>query len=218
MRQKWSRFNLRTILVLMLGIAVGFSLNEPRLNDWIGSFSARPAVASVYSGYIVEPSDILDIQVNGRFSQAYPSVVGHHIVEPDGRMNLGSFGSVFVERLTLAETSAVVRQYLSKHVTIAMLSVDVFAQNSKRYYVITRSAAGRDNIVSFPYTGNETVLDAVVATRGGVPQGSSLTVVRPITHGTGSEQLLAVDWQSITKGRSTTTNYSLWPGDRLVIE
>ena len=69
-----------------------------------------------------------------------------------------------------------------------------------------------------PITGNETVLDAV-ARIGGLSQLSSkkIWIARPAPNGVGCEQILPVNWDDITQGASTATNYQMLPGDRLFI-
>ena len=58
-----------------------------------------------------------------------------------------------------------------------------------------------------------------IAQIGGLGQFSStkLWVARPSPHGTGYDQILPVNWNDITQGGSTTTNYQLLPGDRLYV-
>jgi protein involved in polysaccharide export with SLBB domain len=93
----------------------------------------------------------------------------------------------------------------------------VFAYNSKTYYIITQGAGNGDDVVQFPITGNETVLDAI-AQIGGLSQVSStrIFISRPAPNGIGGEQILPVNWQEISHG-VTATNYQLMPRDRLYI-
>ena len=98
------------------------------------------------------------------------------------------------------------------------MSVDIFAYNSKTYYVITQGAGQGDDVAQFPITGNETVLDAI-AHLGGISQLSShkIFIARPAPNGVGCEQILPVNWAEISRGGSTATNYQLMPHDRLYI-
>src|SRR5690606_10255488 len=92
------------------------------------------------------------------------------------------------------------------------------AYNSKKYYIITQGAGFGDNLVTAPITGNETVLDAI-SLIGGLSQLSStrIWIARPAPPGAGCEQILPVNYEEITRGAITTTNYQLLPGDRLFI-
>ena len=75
-----------------------------------------------------------------------------------------------------------------------------------------------DNVRRLPVTGNETVLDAISQVNG-LSQVSSkkIWIARPAPHNFGCQQILPIDWDGITQGAQTATNYQLLPGDRLYI-
>ena len=137
---------------------------------------------------------------------------------PDGRINLSTYGSVYVAGLTLDQARAVIERHLSTYLEAPQVAVDVFAYNSKTYYVITQGAGQGDDVTEFPITGNETVLDAI-AQLGGLSQLSStrIFIARPAPNGVGCEQILPVNWDEISRGASTATNYQIMPRDRLYI-
>lgn len=145
-------------------------------------------------------------------------IAGEHLVGPDGTVNLGIYGSVYVAGMTLDEVREAVETHLSRYLDKPEVSVDVFAYNSKVYYIITEGAGFGDNVVRVPVTGNETVLDAI-AQIGGMQQISSKTmwIARPAPGGVGCDQILPIDWVAVTKGGATGTNYQMLPGDRLFI-
>ena len=58
------------------------------------------------------------------------------------------------------------KSILTQYLEAPLVSVDVYAYNSKVYYVITQGAGFGDNIQRFPVTGNETVLDAISQVQG----------------------------------------------------
>jgi polysaccharide export outer membrane protein len=97
------------------------------------------------------------------------------------------------------------------------VSVDVYAYNSKFYYVITDFAGSGEQVVRLPSTGNETVLDAI-SLIGGLSAVSStrLWIARPAPDGCG-DQILPVDWKGITRRGNTRTNYQILPGDRVFV-
>ncbi len=92
------------------------------------------------------------------------------------------------------------------------------AYNSKVYYVITQGAGLGDNVRRLPITGNETVLDAISQING-LSQVSSkkIWIARPAPHNFGCQQILPIDWDAITQGAQTATNYQILPGDRLFV-
>ena len=145
-------------------------------------------------------------------------VTGEHLVGPDGTVNLGTYGSVYVTGLTLAEAKEVIEAQLDKFLDAPLVSVDVFSYNSKVYYVITEGAGQGDNVAKFPVTGNETVLDAIAQVNGLSKLSSKeIWIARPAPSGIGCDQVLPVDIDAIMRGGATATNYQLLPGDRLFI-
>jgi polysaccharide export outer membrane protein len=158
------------------------------------------------------------VTVSLAYSAGAQQIVGEHLVAMDGRVNLGTYGSVYVAGKTIDEARAAIETQLSQFLEKPQVVVDVFAYNSKKYYVVTQGAGFGDNIVEAPITGNETVLDAI-ARIGGISQLSStrIWIARPAPNGVGCEQILPVNYEEITKGAATATNYQLMPGDRLFI-
>ena len=160
----------------------------------------------------------VDVSISLVQSAGAQAVTGQHLVGPDGRVNLATYGSVYVAGMTLEEAREAIEKQLSLKLEGPVVFVDVLAYNSKVYYIVTQGGGFGDNVVRAPVTGNETVLDAVAAI-GGISQVSStnLWIARPAPNGVGCEQILPVDWEEITRGASTATNYQLMPGDRLFI-
>jgi polysaccharide export outer membrane protein len=145
-------------------------------------------------------------------------IAGEHLVGPDGTINLGTYGSVYVTGLTLEQAKTAIEKHLAQFLDAPLVSVDVFSYNSKVYYVITEGAGYGDNVARFPVTGNETVLDAVSQINGLSRLSSKdIWIARPAPSGVGCDQVLPVDIESIMKGGSTATNYQLLPGDRVFI-
>ncbi len=145
-------------------------------------------------------------------------IAGEHLVGPDGTVNLGIYGAVYVAGMTVEQARHAIEQHLSNDFKDPKVSVDVFAYNSKVYYIITEGAGFGDQIVRAPVTGNETVLDAI-ANIGGVSRLSStnIWISRPTPNCNGCEQILPVDWDAITRGGNACTNYQILPGDRVFL-
>ncbi len=89
------------------------------------------------------------------------SITGQHTVGPDGTINLGTYGSVYITGLTVDESRAEIERHLSQFLEDPRISLEVFTYGSKVYYVITEGAGFGDNVQRFAVTGNETVLDAI---------------------------------------------------------
>jgi len=145
-------------------------------------------------------------------------ISGDHLVAPDGTVNLGTYGQVYVAGMTLAQVKAAVEKHLEQYLENPQVMVDVMSYNSKVYYVIMDGAGTGDRVIRLPITGGETVLDAM-AQVGGLTQLSSkkLWIARPTPDCLGYQQRLPVNWNEITQQGIQSTNYQILPGDRLFV-
>jgi len=153
-------------------------------------------------------------------SRALQQVRGPHLVNQDGTISLGTYGNVTVAGLTVQEAKAAIELYLSQYLLNPEVSVIVVGYNSKVYYLILDQAGQGHNMIRLPITGNETVLDALAET-GGLPYPASsrrVWIARPAPDRQGCEQILPVDIASIMKRGDPTTNYQLFPGDRIYVK
>lgn len=151
---------------------------------------------------------------------AVQQIRGEHIVNPDGTVRLGKYGSVYICGMTLDQAKATIEQHLSATLVRPEVSLSIYAYNSKFYYVITDGAGYGEQVFRLPSTGNETVLDAM-SMIGGLPIVASkrrIWVARPAAPGSGCrDQILPIDWCGITRAGNTRTNYQLLPGDRIYV-
>jgi protein involved in polysaccharide export with SLBB domain len=144
-------------------------------------------------------------------------IAGNHTIGPDGYITLGSYGRVYVNGLTVDECRDAIEFHLSKHLEHPQVAVDIFAYNSKGYYVIFQSTALGERVLKFPFTGNENVLDAISNTDGLQPNSSKrIWVARPVGN-SNKPVVLPVDWVDITAWGKPETNYQLLPGDRVFV-
>lgn len=167
--------------------------------------------------YVVEPPDELEISVRPTSLELPLTTV---TVQADGLIDLGHFGDVYVAGLTLDQVEEKVGQHLqpladSRRLNVAVdVSVRLLSgAQSKSYYVMgSVTTQGK-----FPVTGNETVLDAILTAglrSNSMPEKSYL--VRPQPMGA-PHQILKIDWEGIRERGETTTNYQIFPGDRIVV-
>jgi len=92
--------------------------------------------------------------------------------------------------------------------------VDVTAYNTKNYYVL-----GDVQVVGrFPWTGNETVLDALQFAGGLVSSAEpkDIRLVRPARGGKPA-RVYKVDVAAIQERGDVNSNYQIFPGDRLIV-
>lgn len=176
--------------------------------------------------YVVEPPDILLIQVTPTLKDQ--PIQGQHLVRPDGTINLGIYGEVYVNHMTLDEVRMAVYTKLTTTrikpdaLKPENINVDVLAYNSKFYYVITDGGGYGEQVVRFPITGKETVLDAISQIQGLPPVASKcrVWVARPgcAPYNNGKEQILPVDWIGVTQCARSGSNFQLVPGDRVYVD
>jgi polysaccharide export outer membrane protein len=99
------------------------------------------------------------------------------------------------------------------------IAVDVLAYNSKVIYIVMDGGGFGEQVVRVPYTGNETVLDAIAQVNGlSRISSKKVWVARPAPGNVHRTQILDVHWQAITAEGITTTNYQLLPGDRIYVQ
>ena len=83
------------------------------------------------------------VTVSLAYSAGAQQIQGEHLVAMDGRVNLGTYGSVYVAGKTLEEARSAIEEQLSEFLEKPQVVVDVFAYNSKKYYVVTQGAGIR---------------------------------------------------------------------------
>jgi len=146
-------------------------------------------------------------------------IAGEHLVRPDGRISLGIYGEVFVAGMTLPEVKLAVEEHLKEFIQDPQVAVDVLAYNSKMFYIIVDGGGFGEQVIRLPYTGNETVLDAIAQIQGLSEVSSKrIWIARPAPSGIGVSQILEVAWEDITALGQTATNYQVLPGDRIYIQ
>jgi polysaccharide export outer membrane protein len=176
---------------------------------------AKEEILRVLKTKLREP----DVNVSLAYTRGQQQIRGDHLVRPDGTISLGLYGNVRVTGLTLPEAKAAIESQLSQFLEKPEVAVDVFAYNSKVYYVIYDGGGNGQTVARLPITGNETVLDAVANLNGLSPVADKhrIWVSRPAPACNGCDQILPVDWCGIVTRGETTTNYQLLPGDRIFV-
>lgn len=169
--------------------------------------------------YVIEPPDVLEVDVRPAALDTGSPTVN---VQPDGYVDLGFTGDVYVAGMTLAQAEQRIAAQVLAAATAdgeapdepVRVSVRLASPTrSKFYYVIgTVNTQG-----PFPYDGGETVLAAILEAGlrpNSLPEKAYL--VRPTRPGE-PDVVLRIDWFGIKERGDTTTNYQLFPGDRIVV-
>lgn len=181
----------------------GKTIDEARalIKQRVGAIYADPQVAA----------NVIEIA-------AFQQISGEHLVASDGKVNLGVYGQVRIAGMSIEQATQAIQQHLALHLDSPQVAVSVYGYNSKYYYVIAEGAGLGDQVNKFPFTGNETVIDAVSNVEGfSAVSSTCMWVARPAFNRGGPDQILPVDWQAISKRGDVRTNYQLLPGDRLFV-
>ena len=168
--------------------------------------------------HVIEPPDALEIRIRPDSIVAIPLDT---VVAADGTIDLGFAGRLYVAGLPLDQAESLIAERLTDYAASKKMKlnepVEVIVRpdeiKSKFFYVLGKGVQQ----AKFPVTGRDTVLEAILAAQ--IKSNAILEksyVVRPHPMGL-PDQILAVDWLGIRDRGDTTTNYQLFPGDRLVI-
>lgn len=199
-------------------ISLGYNYGVVR----VAGLTLEAAAVVIRQSLMNRPDGLRDPQVSlalGQF-RGIQQTRGDHLVNMDGTITLGSYGSVCVAGLTLCQAKAAIERHLAKFLLNPEISLNVSAFNSKYYYVIADGGGYGMQVLRFAITGKETVLDAI-SNISGLPAVSStkkIWVARPTPAKAGCYQILPVNWQVLTMAGDTETNYQLFPGDRVYIK
>lgn len=157
-------------------------------------------------------------------------VSGQFTVRPDGTVYLGYFGSVQVAGYSLSQAATAIRDQVVRKLgevdatrvkpETVFIKLDVTQYNTKKYYVIFDGGGNGEQVLPVPFTGSDTVLDALGYANGlpSVASKRNIWVARRTPHAGQTEQILPVDWVGITQHGHTATNYQLFPGDRVYVK
>ncbi|QDV33764.1 polysaccharide biosynthesis/export family protein [Tautonia plasticadhaerens] len=169
--------------------------------------------------YVIEPPDELEVIVSPSSVDSAQRLV---TVQADGLIDLGLAGDVYVSGLTLAQAEQAVSRRLSARALQTAEEPDdpievavrlASTTRSKVYYVM--GAVSSQGAV--PINGGETVLQAILQAglkANSLPEKAYLSRPRPLGH---PDLVLRIDWEAIRDRGDTTTNYQIFPGDRVVV-
>ena len=177
-------------------------------SDW-----ARDVAAARALPYVVEPPDTLKISI--RSNELEDDIDQIYLLGPDGRVDLGRFGRVYLAGLTVDEATDAIEKRLADKLETPRVEVEVAGFNSKKVYVIVKSHGAGDRMTCVPYSNESSVLQAVFAAKTGNVEDSVYVQRPPYDKKQSIRQ--EVDLKGLILRGDLATNYGLLPGDRVVI-
>ncbi|MFZ0479413.1 MAG: polysaccharide biosynthesis/export family protein [Terriglobales bacterium] len=174
------------------------------------SVSAAPgkneAIGVAGPDYVIGPDDGLSINVwkEGDLTATLP-------VRPDGKISLPLLGDVQAAGMTPTQLAESITEKLKKFLADPRVTVVVTAINSKRVYLVgevSRSGA-------MPMLPHMTVLQALSA--AGISQFANTKRIYVLRAQNGKQEKLPVNYRKLVKGDAMDQNYTLQPGDTIVV-
>lgn len=157
-------------LSLLALLVASAGCSPPRYTDH-DAFIKKPRPIVGGKPYVIEPPDTIRI-----IAPNAPEVNNAQVtLRPDGVVTIYLLGDVFAAGKTPTQLASEIEEKILKYYVDATVQVEVVGFNSKFYYM-----AGETTMGPKPYTGKDTVLDAVL--RAGIPRSAwpeKLVVLRP---------------------------------------
>ena len=146
--------------------------------------------------YLKKTANLKEPQVSVNLEQTagVQLIRGEHLVRPDGSINLGLYGRVPVAGMNQETAKAAIEEHLSQFFLKPAISIDIGGFNSSVYYVIFDGGGFGEQVTRFPFTGSETVLDAIGLVSGlpAVASKSRVWLARP-DDGSDQDEILPID-------------------------
>jgi polysaccharide biosynthesis/export protein len=186
--------------VACAGAAIGVFLMIPRVSG------AEPPPAAVDTRYRIGPEDVLRISVWGNEELTLDVVV-----RPDGLISLPLIQDVQAEGLMVAELAGIIRKRLTAFVKNPQVAVIVLQVNAPKIFVL-------GNVVRpgpYPLRGDVSVLQAL-SLAGGFTEFASRRRIRIVRVNGPKQEVRVVNYYNLL-GKNSRSNYSLMPGDTIVV-
>jgi len=134
---------------------------------------------------------------------------GTHQIQPNGKITLKLLGDVKIVGMTAKEIGAKLEVLLSRYYVDPKVGVEVVSYRSKKYYVYGEGLGAGAR----PYTGRDTLLDAVfTAVPNFLAWSSRVCVIRPARDDS-PVRTIVVDVDAMLKTGDWSTNILLEPDD-----
>ena len=197
-------------LVLALGNSLAISIYgmDPQGKRASGA-SPKTAVAPPIRDptYIIGPQDMLAVNV-----WKEPDLSGNVQVRPDGKVSIPLLDDVQAAGLTAMGLSSEITTGLKRYVADPRVTVVVTAINSRRIYVLGEVARAG----SFTLLPDMTVLQAI-SVAGGLTQFAHGKKIYVLRNEGGKQTKHPFNYNRVLKGKRSEDNFTLNPGDTIVV-
>jgi polysaccharide biosynthesis/export protein len=172
-----------------------------------GKEASPPPAAGATPSYVIQPGDILDIQVwkEQEVSKSVP-------VRPDGKISLPLVNDIQASGLTAGALTDDLTQRLKKFISDPQVTVMVTQINSQRFYVMGEVNRGG----TYPLVPGMTVLQGLSGA-GGFTAFANAKKIYILRDEGGKQVKYPFNYKDVVKGKSQDQNIALQPGDTIVV-
>lgn len=202
--------SIRTAALLFLGLAVSLAGCTAAMDRQGMMGSVEPPREKARAASASQPIQVSDVLQFRLPDGSAADVATTCQVAPDGTVQVGGSSKIHVAGKTLDEARQAVRLAMGAS-SAAQRAIEI--QRSE-YYLVTVAPDGVQKVSHVPLRGGETALDAINELATSAQLSSKVIwIARPAPGQSVKDKLLPVDWEGISSGGSTATNYALQPGD-----
>jgi polysaccharide export outer membrane protein len=172
-----------------------------------GAVHASSPRIPISQEYLIGPADVLQVSVwkNDALSRTVP-------VRPDGMITLPLVNEVRAAGLTPMELRDIIKKDLGQYLPNPEVSVIVMEMHSFNVSVLGQvQKAGR-----YQFSGPVTVLDAL-AEAGGITEFASPSDMYVLRHVGGTVKRISFNYSKVVASPDQNSNFSVQPGDILVV-
>jgi polysaccharide export outer membrane protein len=170
-----------------------------------GSSAAKPATTD--PNYVIGPQDVLDVSVwkEPELSRSVP-------VRPDGKISMPLLNDVQAAGLTPMQLTAQITTNLKKYIADPQVTIVITQINSQRIYILGEV----NHPGALPLLPGMTMLEAL-SSAGGFTIFANLKKIYLMRKVNGQEQKYPFNYKDVIRGKSTEQNFTLQPGDTIVV-
>jgi polysaccharide biosynthesis/export protein len=171
--------------------------------------STRPKSADdpALAGYTIGEQDVLDIDVWQEKELSGPAVV-----RPDGKITLPLVGEIYVVGMTPVQLQTELMKKLEPFVTVPQVTVAVHEINSRKVYVMGQVA--HEGVFHINAT---TTVSQILVQSGGLKDYAKRTKIYVLRNMDGKQVRLPFNYNAFIKGQKKGQDFSLRPGDTIVV-
>jgi polysaccharide biosynthesis/export protein len=190
---------------LSSGMAVAQKAAQPSSNP-APETALSDAVSVASPEYVIGPDDVLHIAVwkEADLTATLP-------VRPDGKISLPLLNDVQAAGMTPMQLAGSLSEKLKKYMADPRVTVVVTQINSKRIYLVGEVS----HTGAMPMLPNMTVLQALSS--AGMTQFANTKKIYVLRNDAGKQVKLPVNYRKLVKGEDMDQNYTLRPGDTIVV-